>query len=244
MAAIKQFYDISKKTDSVLYESSNVIFTRFVEDPDENKGDLFVVFKEGKQYKYEGVEYNDYLMFKHGCVEGSSGKSLNSYIIKKYAAEKIEDANMDELLKEVNRADDKEHTYFIHGDYGFSDEIFETYYVPTFEYILELDPDARFIFSMNDNSGYVHRSLKYLTEVNNIDASRLTGYSLTRMDYDSRLYEYTKDVVNVDGESTIDLYNVMIDNSVKDIAYVTEENLKEIYIKSHSAYSILSRYFK
>ena len=41
----------------------------------------------------------DYIMFKHGGLDGSQGKALNKFIKPKYEFEKVENANM-ELLKE------------------------------------------------------------------------------------------------------------------------------------------------
>ena len=41
----------------------------------------------------------DYVMFKHGGLDGSQGKALNKFIKPKYEFEKVENADM-ELLKE------------------------------------------------------------------------------------------------------------------------------------------------
>lgn len=244
MGVIKTFYNVSTRTDTTQYDSSNVLFSRFVEHETENYGTLYVVFKGNKQYKYEDVSYNDYLMFKHGMNEGSSGKSLNVYIVKKYAAEKIEDADADWYLREVSTNTGKEHCYFIHGDYGYSDEIFENYYIPTMEYILE-DVDSRFVFSAFDSTGYVTKCIHYLLDTAKIEPSRLKAYCLPSMDYDAYIASVVKDIENLPEGSTLkDLFDKAINETAGDIAYVSADSLKNIYITSHSAYSILSRYFK
>ena len=45
----------------------------------------------------------DYIMFKHGGLDGSQGKALNKFIKPKYEFEKVENANMELLQEEYIR---------------------------------------------------------------------------------------------------------------------------------------------
>jgi hypothetical protein len=93
-------YDETEKTDVVFYESSNIYYSKAVEHKDDNFVDLYVTFKNGSTYLYKNVDMvKDYVMFKHGGLDGSQGKALNKFIKPKYEFEKVENANM-ELLKE------------------------------------------------------------------------------------------------------------------------------------------------
>lgn len=93
-------YDETEKTDVVFYESSNIYYSKAVEHKDDNFVDLYVTFKNGSTYLYKDVDMvKDYVMFKHGGLDGSQGKALNKFIKPKYEFEKVENANM-ELLKE------------------------------------------------------------------------------------------------------------------------------------------------
>lgn len=93
-------YDETEKIDEVFYESSNIYYSKAVEHKNDNFVDLYVTFKNGATYLYKDVDMvKDYVMFKHGGLDGSQGKALNKFIKPKYEFEKVENANM-ELLKE------------------------------------------------------------------------------------------------------------------------------------------------
>lgn len=93
-------YDETEKIDEVFYESSNIYYSKAVEHKNDNFVDLYVTFKNGATYLYKDVDMvKDYIMFKHGGLDGSQGKALNKFIKPKYEFEKVENANM-ELLKE------------------------------------------------------------------------------------------------------------------------------------------------
>ena len=93
-------YDETEKIDEVFYESSNIYYSKAIEHKNDNFVDLYVTFKNGATYLYKNVDMvKDYIMFKHGGLDGSQGKALNKFIKPKYEFEKVENANM-ELLKE------------------------------------------------------------------------------------------------------------------------------------------------
>ena len=93
-------YDETEKIDEVFYESSNIYYSKAVEHKNDNFVDLYVTFKNGATYLYKNVDMvKDYIMFKHGGLDGSQGKALNKFIKPKYEFEKVENADM-ELLKE------------------------------------------------------------------------------------------------------------------------------------------------
>ena len=68
MSVLRKEYNLETHVDEVWYDSTNVVFSRFEENENENMGDLYVVFKAGKQYVYKNVSYTDYLYFKNGLV--------------------------------------------------------------------------------------------------------------------------------------------------------------------------------
>lgn len=102
-------YDETNHVDRAWYNSSNVIFSECIDTPNSLKT-LKVVFKNGKQYQYNDVDVNDYVMFMHGGLDGSNGKALSKYIIKKYECEKLEDANLDELNVQMIKLQEQKDT--------------------------------------------------------------------------------------------------------------------------------------
>lgn len=104
MAILGKIYDENTGVDKVWYSSSNVLFSRFVENKDDNMGQLYVTFKNGATYHYKDVDMpSDYLLFKHGGIDGSQGKTLNKLIKPKYQVERVEDANVSLINEELRR---------------------------------------------------------------------------------------------------------------------------------------------
>lgn len=102
-------YDEEKKTDYMWIDSSSLYYTKMVEDPNENKGDLYVTFKTGATYKYKDVKYEDYVLLVAGGTDFSQGKTLNKLIKSKYECEKIENGPTiqqidEEYIKLTNRS--------------------------------------------------------------------------------------------------------------------------------------------
>ena len=240
MSVLRNDYDLSKHVDEVWYESSNVVYSRFEEDKDENKGDLYVVFKGGKQYVYKSVSYQNYLYFKHGGLSGSSGKALNEYIIKKYAAEKLEDVDIDAILRRMNTPGERDVTYFIHGNGNIDEDTFHLTYENTISYVVESSCDNRFAIKYSDECGRM--SLEFLSTLQ-INPDRITIYASGR-DADNldpkhhgcrivRLHEDECDDDFLDGE--------IIKRTFDDIGYVSPDELEEIGKISRPAYIILKR---
>ena len=77
---LKKSYNNETATQSVWYDSSMIFYSEMVEDPDSNKGDLYITFKNGSVYKYKDVSYEDYIIFMNGGTDASQGKALNKTI--------------------------------------------------------------------------------------------------------------------------------------------------------------------
>lgn len=241
MSAIKTEYDLERNVDEVWYQSSNVIYSWFAEDQERNCGDLTVVFKGGKRYLYKDVSFMDYLYFKNAAFnDGSSGKAFNEYIIKKYTGEKMEDADLNEILEKLNEPNPKDTTYFIHGDGEVDEMVFTGMYENTINYALEISSDSKFAVMFSD--AYGMRSVKYLLDCG-VDSSRITIY-MKESDV-SKLDGHTCEccIVKIKDERYDDdfIASEIQRRSFEDIAYISQETLAEIAKVSRSAYIILNR---
>lgn len=94
-----KIYDENTKCEKMWIESSNIYFSKMIESPTENKGDLFITFKNGATYKYKDVNFEDYVLFVSGGIDFSQGKTLNKVIKPKYLCEKVEKGP---TLSEIN----------------------------------------------------------------------------------------------------------------------------------------------
>ena len=95
-----KIYNEKEKSQEVWYDSSNLYYSKMVEDPNANKGDLYVMFKTGKTYRYKGVSLGDYVSLVGGGGFGSNGKALNRIIKGKYEYELVESGFDKEALQE------------------------------------------------------------------------------------------------------------------------------------------------
>lgn len=85
--------------DKCWFDSSNVKYCECIDKEGELKT-LRVVFNNGSQYEYKGVNVNHYLLFRE---DPSQGKALNKFIKgNKYEFEKLENADMQEINDELN----------------------------------------------------------------------------------------------------------------------------------------------
>lgn len=177
---ITNIYYPETKTEKCWYESSNIFYSEFIEDENKNEGNLFITFNNGSTYKYKKVQLTpDYLMFKHGGLDGSHGKSLNIHIKPKYEFEKMENKNIDELIKEKNFVLEKKQkeiyskTYFISGHRNITEYEFEKYKI-TLKKIIENTPDALFV--IGDYHGVDIMAQNYLIDELKIDPSQITVF--------------------------------------------------------------------
>ncbi len=239
MSAIRTKYDLERNVDEVWYQSSNVIYSSFEEDSERNCGNLTVVFKEGKRYLYKDVTFMDYLYFKNAAFnDGSSGKAFNQYIIKKYTGERVEDADLNLILEELNKADQKDSTYFIHGDGDVDEFVFTGMYSTTIDYALDVSSDSKFAVMFSD--AYGMRSVKYMLDCG-VDPSRITIYMKASDDLDEQFSECHTVKIKDERYDENFIASEIQRRSFEDIAYVSPESLEKIAAISKSAYIILKR---
>lgn len=101
-------YDKEKKLDKAWFDSSNIIYAECIDNTNDLKT-VTIVFKNGTQYLYSGVNVNDWLLFREA---ESQGKSISKYISKKnpitkeaiYKYHKLQDADLDKINEEYNKA--------------------------------------------------------------------------------------------------------------------------------------------
>ena len=63
-----------------------------------------MTFNNGSTYKYKKVLIApDYVLFKHGGLDGSNGKTLNKQIKPKYECEKVESMSISEIENRKNQ---------------------------------------------------------------------------------------------------------------------------------------------
>lgn len=80
----------------VIYESSTILASSY----NEVDNSLVITFKNGGQYKYDGVKNTDYTRFE---LADSQGKVLNSHI-KQYPFTKLDNVNPDTYKSEIHEA--------------------------------------------------------------------------------------------------------------------------------------------
>lgn len=235
---IKSNYYPNERIEKCWFESSNVFYSEFHEDETKNEGDLFVTFNNGATYKYKKVQMApDYLMFKHGGLEGSHGKALNVHIKPKYEFEKCENKNTDELIKEKEElilSQQKEKlskTYFVSGHRDITEEEFHINYKPILDEIIQNNPDSYFV--IGDYHGADIMTQNYLIE-NNFNPAQITVYHMG-----DEIQNINPNIVNVVGgfETDEERDTAMTLNSSIDIAFV-RDNTKI----SGTAQNILRRF--
>jgi len=243
MAILTKFYDKDTRTDKVWYNSSNIYYSEFVENEFDNKGQLYVVFKNGAKYLYKDVDMpTDYLIFKKGGLDGSNGKALNAYIKPKYEFEKKEVVDVNVLEEERKRIesvlnDTKEETvredvYFISGHRNITEEEFSINYETTIDMVLEKNPNCLFV--VGDYYGADIMAQNYLLDVLEIEPERVFVYHM----FDKPRNANPK-VVNFVGGFTSDEERdaAMTKVSTDDIAFVRDHTKL-----SGTAQNILRRY--
>lgn len=101
MSKIFDLYTVDangKNVDRTWYNSSNVKYSE-CDDLDNELKTLRVVFNNGAQYQYKGVNVNQFLLFREDV---SQGKALNKYIKDNgYEYERIGDADISAIDEEL-----------------------------------------------------------------------------------------------------------------------------------------------
>lgn len=233
---IKKIYDEATKTQKAWFDSTMIFYTEMVEYDDENKGDLYVTFKNGTTYKYIGVAFEDYILFIGGGTDASQGKTLNKVIKSKYEYEKIGDADIAKLTEEMNRAEekivDRANTYFISGHRDITEAEFEINYEPAINKALYENRDAKFI--VGDYYGADIMAQNYLVDVLFVDPSRITVYHMLEAPRNKN-----EKITNTKGgfKSDDERDAAMTMDSAYDIAFV-----RDIKKNSGTAQNILRRH--
>lgn len=218
---LKKIYDEENKTQKVWYDSSMIYYTEMVESETENKGNLFVVFKNGQKYVYKDVRFEDYLVFINGGTDASQGKTLNKVIKNKYDYEKVGDADMEALRLEYEKSLEEENdvanTYFISGHRDITEEEFEINYKLAIDYALYENPNAKFV--VGDYCGVDIMAQNYLMDSLLLEPNRVTVYHM----FDSPRNKNEK-IVKTKGGFTSDEERdaAMTMASSKDIAFVRD----------------------
>jgi len=220
---IKKIYDEKARTEKAWFDSSMFFHTVMIEDPYENKGDLYVTFKNGATYVYKGVEFADYVLLIGGGTDDSQGKSLNKFIKSKYEFERVGDKSIKMLQEELDllnaKEDKKWTTYFISGHGDITDEEFDMFYKPAIDNAIDSMPNCNFV--VGDFKGADIMAQNYLIDIIGIDPSRITVY---------HMFESPRNI-NSNITNTIGGFNsdderdeAMTLNSFDDIAFVRDCN--------------------
>ena len=181
MAYKAKVYDEKTLTQKVWLESSMLRYAEMVEDPNENYGELTVVFNNGSTYRYKKVLLSDYVAMIGGGIDGSNGKAFNQLVkARGYEYEKIEPLSeeyirkgYEELLKEESQ---KAVTYFISGHRNITEDEFEMNYKIALENVVNNIPDCRFV--VGDYYGVDIMAQNYLIDVLGVEPERITVYHM------------------------------------------------------------------
>ena len=181
MAYKAKYYDRKTLTEKVWHNSSMLKYSEMVEDPNENYGDLTVVFNNGSTYRYKNVSIGDYVFMVSGGMDGSNGKAFNILVKNRgYEYEKISplsqeyiDQGYQELL---DRERKREATYFISGHREITEEEFELNYKPALDDVVDRVEGCRFV--VGDYHGADIMAQNYLIDVLGVDPDRITVYHM------------------------------------------------------------------
>lgn len=237
---LKKIYDEKTKTQRVWYDSTMIAYTEMVEDENENKGDLYVTFKNGSTYVYKDVMFEDYILFIGGGTDASQGKTLNKVIKSKYEFEKGENKNVQDLFDEMNHLIEQEmsqdvditNTFRIIGEDTLTDNDIEFRYYPAINQAIHLYDDVKFI--LKDGLEFDKKIQDYLLDIIGVNPEIVKIYHVG----ENPVYVNPK-VINLRGnfnsKETLDVE--MMNYSAKDIAFVN--SLEEV---TETSKNILRRY--
>ena len=220
---LKKIYDEKTKTQKVWYDSTMIAYTEMVEDEYENKGDLYVTFKNGSTYVYKDVAFEDYVLFIAGGTDASQGKTLNKVIKSKYEFEKGEQKNVQDIIDEMNRLNEEEmsqdiditHTFRIFGEDDLTDNEIEFNYYPKINQAMFLYKDAKFI--LGSNGGFDKKMQDYFMDILGVDPEIIEVFYAG----DTPEYINPKIINKRSGFKDLNEQDIaMINSSAEDIAFV------------------------
>lgn len=237
---LNKIYDEKTKTQKVWYDSTMIVYTEMVEDEYENKGDLYVTFKNGSTYVYKDVTFEDYILFIAGGTDASQGKTLNKVIKSKYEFEKGEQKNVQDLIDEMNRLNEEKmsqdinitHTFRILGEDTLTDNDIEFNYYPKINQMMYLYEDAKFI--LGDDGSFNKKMQDYFMDILGVDSELIQVYYVG----DEPQY-INQNIINKRGgfKDKSERDTEMMNFSSKDIAFVS--SLDDI---TETSKNILKRY--
>jgi hypothetical protein len=139
---IKSIYDEEKCIDRAWFDSSSIIYAECIDKKDTLKT-VTIVFKSGRTYLYNGVNVNDWLMFREAK---SQGKALNQYIAKKnpltkepiYQYKRLEDSDVSIYEKQINDFSKIENTVKAYTESEFIESCKNNGYGDTAERLIEI----------------------------------------------------------------------------------------------------------
>lgn len=179
MGYAAKYYDKKTLTEKVWHNSSMLKYTEMVEDPNENYGDLTVVFNNGSTYRYKNVRFEDYVLMIGGGIDGSNGKTFNKVVKEKnYAYERIEPMSQEEIDRGyrelMQKYAVKQDTYFISGPEDFTETEFES--MVTQKLALTIDNDELSNYYIVDSEVFGRRVQGYLIEVLGVSPDKITVF--------------------------------------------------------------------
>lgn len=183
MGYIAKYYDKKTLTEKVWHKSSMIQYTEMVEDPDENFGDLTVVFNNGSTYRYKDVSFQDYVLLVAGGIDASNGKTFNKVIKEHgYAYEKIDPLSGDYIKEGLQEYYDmmerRKVTYFISGPEDFTEEEFD-HITCKLNLLSDTEEDKEnTYFVIADSEKFANRVLSYLIDIMEVAPDHITVYTL------------------------------------------------------------------
>lgn len=206
MAYKAKYYDKKTLTERVWHNSSMIKYTEMTEDPDENFGELTVVFNNGATYKYKDVALSDYVLMVGGGLDASNGKTFNKVIKERgYAYERVEPLSqeyIDQGFEEYRRKLERRGvTYFVSGPDDFTEQEFDVIAQKLTAAVDEAGIDDT-LFVLANSAKFGKRVQEYLIDVLGINPGNITLYKIR----DCENYFFYNGVnINDDAESETEM---------------------------------------
>lgn len=240
MGYIAKYYDKKLLTEKVWHKSSMIKYTEMVEDPDENYGDLTVVFNNGSTYRYKGVSLSDYVYMVAGGLDASNGKTFNRVIKERgYEYEKVAplsqeyiNRGLQEYYDMVERA---KTTYFISGPEDFTEDEFDRFIIDRLLHVIDEEGKENTYFMIADSEKFANRVLSYLIDIQEVEPSHITVYALRNAEI--KTAGWNTEVLDME-ESEEEMDISMTNYSNYDIAILRDWNT----VLTREAKNILRRY--